>query len=318
MRSTCRVLASSLVALAVVAWLPLASHAAAPAPAVGINGMVVSAERHAAQAGLAILRAGGNAIDAAVATSFALGVTEPYHSGLGGGGFLLIRLANGEVIALDARETAPAGASRDMFVANGVAKDASKTGPLAVATPGLLAGLALALERYGTKSLAEVMAPAIALAADGFPISLRHARVLEAWKAMGLAERFPETAAIQLPPAGVAITPGWKLLQPELAATLRRIARAGPAEFYKGTLAAAIAAEVQRRGGVLTESDLAGYTPVARPPLRGSYRGFEVISFPPPSSGGVALIEMLTSSKASSCGRSARVRRRRSTASRSR
>jgi gamma-glutamyltranspeptidase/glutathione hydrolase len=295
MRRTGRVLASSLIALAVVAWLalPLASRAAAPAPAVGMHGMVVAAERNAAQAGLAMLRAGGNAIDAAVATSFALGVTEPYHSGLGGGGFLLIRLANGEVIALDARETAPAAASRDMFVARGVAKDASRSGPLAVATPGMLAGLALALERYGTKSLAEVMAPAIALAADGFPISLRHARVLEAWKAMGLAGRFPETAAIQLPPAGVPIAPGWKLVQPELAATLRKIARVGPAEFYKGSLAGAIAAEMQRRGGVLTESDLAGYTPVVRPPLRGHYRGFEVISFPPPSSGGVALIEML-------------------------
>ncbi|MCX5739249.1 MAG: gamma-glutamyltransferase, partial [Proteobacteria bacterium] len=155
MRPIGRALASSLIALVALAWLalPLASRAAAPAPAVGMHGMVVAAERHAAQAGLAMLRAGGNAIDAAVATSFALGVTEPYHSGLGGGGFLLIRLANGEVIALDARETAPAAASRDMFVASGVAKDASRTGPLAVATPGMLAGLALALERYGTKSL---------------------------------------------------------------------------------------------------------------------------------------------------------------------
>jgi gamma-glutamyltranspeptidase/glutathione hydrolase len=293
MRPIDRALARSFVALVFAAWLPLASRAAAPAPAVGMHGMVVAAERHAAQAGLAMLRAGGNAIDAAVATSFALGVTEPYHSGLGGGGFLLIRLASGEVIALDARETAPAAASRDMFVASGVAKDASRSGPLAVATPGLLAGLALALERWGTKSLADVMAPAIALAADGFPISLRHARMLEAWKAMGLAERFPETAAIQLPPAGVPIAPGWKLVQPQLAATLRKLARVGSAEFYKGTIAVAIAAEVQRRGGVLTESDLAGYTPVVRPPVRGEYRGFEVISFPPPSSGGVALIQML-------------------------
>ncbi len=292
MRRLRRVLVSSFVA---VVWLALSlpSRGAAPAPAVGIHGMVVAAERHAAEAGAAMLRAGGNAIDAAVATSFAIGVTEPYHSGIGGGGFLLIRLASGEVVALDARETAPAAASRDMFVASGVAKDASRAGPLAVATPGMLAGLALALERYGTKSLAEVMAPAIALAAEGFPISLRHARVLEAWKAMGLAERFPETAAIQLPPAGTPIAPGWKLVQPELAATLRKIARVGPAEFYTGKTATAIAAEVQRRGGVLTASDLAGYAPVLRPPLRGNYRGFEVISFPPPSSGGVALIQML-------------------------
>jgi gamma-glutamyltranspeptidase/glutathione hydrolase len=240
-----------------------------------------------------MLRAGGNAIDAAVATSFALGVTEPYHSGLGGGGFLLIRLADGDVIALDARETAPAGASRDMFVAPGVAADASRSGPLAVATPSLLAGLALALERWGTKSLAEVMAPAIALAADGFPISLRHARVLQAWKGMGLAARFPETAAIQLPPDGVALAPGWMLRQPELAASLKAIARDGPQIFFQGRLATAIADEVQRRGGVLAASDLANYKAVLRKPVRGTYRDFEVFSFPPPSSGGVALIEML-------------------------
>ena len=292
MRPTGRALALALVA---AAWLSVsfAARAAAPAPAVGMHGMVVAAERHAAQAGLAMLQAGGNAIDAAVAMSFALGVTEPYHSGLGGGGFLLIRLANGEVIALDARETAPAGASRDMFVASGVAKDASRSGPLAVATPSLLAGLALALERYGTKSLAEVMAPAIELAADGFPISLRHTRVLEAWQAMGLAERFPETAAIQLPPAGVPIAPGWKLVQPQLAATLGAIAREGPEVFFRGRIGRAIAADVQRRGGVLAASDLANYTPILREPVRGNYRGLEVLSFPPPSSGGIALIEML-------------------------
>ena len=292
MRPTGRALALILVA---AAWLSssFAARAAAPAPVVGLHGMVVAAERNAAQAGLAMLQAGGNAIDAAVATSFALGVTEPYHSGLGGGGFLLIRLASGEVIALDARETAPTGASRDMFVADGVANDASRTGPLAVATPSLLAGLALALERYGTKSLAEVMAPAIELAAGGFPISLRHVRVLEAWKATGLAERFPETAAIQLPPAGLPIAPGWKLVQPQLAATLRAIAREGPDVFFRGRIGRAIAADVQRRGGVLAASDLASYRPILREPVRGNYRGLEVQSFPPPSSGGIALVEML-------------------------
>jgi gamma-glutamyltranspeptidase/glutathione hydrolase len=180
-----------------------------------------------------------------------------------------------------------------MFVAPGVAKDASRNGPLAVATPSLLAGLALALERWGTKSLAEVMQPAIELAADGFPISLRHARVLEAWKKMGLDARFPETAAIQLPPAGVAIAPGWKLRQPELAASMRAIAKSGPRLFFQGRIATAIADDVQRRGGILAASDLANYRPVLRQPLRGDYRGFEVLSFPPPSSGGVALIEML-------------------------
>jgi gamma-glutamyltranspeptidase/glutathione hydrolase len=269
------------------------ARAAAPAPAVGMHGMVVAAERNAAEAGRSMLAAGGNAIDAAVATAFALGVTEPYHSGLGGGGFLLIRLADGRVIALDARETAPAAATRDMFVRAGVAADASKEGPLAVATPGLVAGLAQALAVYGTKPLAEVMAPAIRLAANGFPISLRHARTIEAWKGMGLATRFPETARIQLPPAGTPIAPGWKLVQPELAASLRAISREGPDVFYRGRIAQAIAAEMQRRGGLVTADDLAHYATKLREPLLGTYRGYEVVSFPPPSSGGVALIEML-------------------------
>jgi gamma-glutamyltranspeptidase/glutathione hydrolase len=285
--------ALTLLLVAAVALAVPRADAAAPAPAVGLHGMVVAAERHASQAGLAMLKSGGNAVDAAVATSFALGVTEPYHSGIGGGGFLLLRLASGEVIALDARETAPAAATRDMFVAPGVADDASRTGPLAVATPGLVAGLALALERWGTKSLAEVLAPAIELAERGFPISLRHVRVLEVWRKMGLAERFPDTAAIQLPPAGTPLAPGWKLVQPELAKTLRALAREGPDVFYRGRLGAAIAAEVQRRGGVLAAGDLAHYAPVVRAPLTGTYRGLAVHSFPPPSSGGIALVEML-------------------------
>ena len=273
------------------------ARAAAPAPAVGQHGMVVAAERHASEAGLAMLRAGGNAVDAAVATAFALAVTEPYHSGLGGGGFLLLHLADGRDIALDARETAPAAATRDMFVAPGVAEHASQLGPLAVATPGLVAGLALALERWGTLSLAEVLAPAIRLADEGFPISVRHAAILTEWRDWGMAARFPETAAIQLPPGEPGksgpIAPGWRLVQKDLAGTLRRLAREGPDAFYRGAIAQAIAAEVQRRGGILGAEDLAHYQPKLREPLRGRYRAYDVISFPPPSSGGIALIEML-------------------------
>jgi gamma-glutamyltranspeptidase/glutathione hydrolase len=292
MPRTSRVLAILWVALSIV-WVPLCAEAAAPAPAVGMRGMVVAAERHAAAAGHAMLASGGNAIDAAVATAFALGVTEPYHSGVGGGGFLLLHLANGEIVAIDARETAPAAATADLFVREGVPDDASRNGPLAVATPGLVAGLAEALAAYGTKSLADVLAPAIALAQDGFPISLRHARILGVWKQMGLAARFPETAAIQLPPEGTPIAPGWKLVQPELAATLRALAKQGPALFYRGRIAREIAAEMQRRGGLVTEQDLAGYATRRREPVRGRYRGREIVSFPPPSSGGVALIQML-------------------------
>lgn len=287
----CRYVALALVVVSLGS-APRAD-AAARAPAVGMHGMVVAAERHAAAAGHSMLQSGGNAIDAAVATAFALGVTEPYHSGIGGGGFLLLRLANGEIVAIDARETAPAAATADMFVRAGVPEDASRNGPLAIATPGLVAGLAEVLAAYGTKSLGEVLAPAIALAQDGFPISLRHARILGVWKQMGLAARFPETAAIQLPPEGTPIAPGWKLVQPELAATLRALASQGPALFYRGRLARQIAAEVQRRGGILTEQDLAGYTTKRREPVRGHYRGHEIVSFPPPSSGGIALIQML-------------------------
>ena len=255
--------------------------------------MVVSAEAHATRAGHAILEAGGNAVDAAVAVSFALGVTEPYHSGLGGGGFLLIRTAGGEVVAIDARETAPAAASRTMYTAEGVAEDASRRGGLAVAVPGLLAGLALALERHGTMTLAEVLAPAIELAEAGFPIGQRHARVLRLWREWGPAERFPETAGIQLPPGGGEVEPGWHLVQTDLAATLRGIAAGGSDLFYRGALGEAIAAAVRSAGGILSREDLAAYRPVLREPLRGSYRGFEIISFPPPSSGGVALLTML-------------------------
>src|SRR4030095_12791811 len=150
--------------------VPLPVRAASPAPAVGMHGMVVAAERHAAEAGRSMLASGGNAIDAAVATSFALGVTEPYHSGVGGGGFLLIRLADGRVIALDARETAPAAATRDMYVQQGVAADASRNGPLAIATPGLVKGLAQALADYGTKPLAAGVAPARPVAGEGSPL----------------------------------------------------------------------------------------------------------------------------------------------------
>ncbi|MCL4685515.1 gamma-glutamyltransferase [Myxococcota bacterium] len=267
--------------------------AAAPAPAIGTRGMVVSAERHATEAGLALLTAGGNAVDAAVATSFALGVTEPYHSGIGGGGLLLIHLASGETIALDARETAPAAAHARMFLEPGVPDDASRSGPLAVATPGLVAGLVLAQQRWGTRPLADVLAPAIALAEDGFPIGLRHARIIEIWRGMGLAERFPETAAIQTPPPGTPATPGWRLVQKDLARTLRAIARDGADAFYRGPIATAIADEVQRHGGILRAEDLAAYQPKLREPVSGRYRGRTVRSFPPPSSGGIALIQML-------------------------
>lgn len=282
-----------LALAAAVAASPHGVRAAAPAPAAGRSGMVVSAQADATRAGVEMLESGGNAVDAAVAVSFALGVTEPYHSGIGGGGLFLLRLADGRVLALDARETAPAAATREMFVAPGVAKDAPRDGPLAVAVPGQVAGLAEALACCGTRSLAETLAPAIRLAEEGFPIGWRHAEVLAQVRKQGFAARHPETARIQLPPDGESLQIGWRLRQPELARTLRLLAAQGPRAFYEGEIADAIAAEMQRRGGLVTREDLARYRTKLREPLRGSYRGLEVLSFPPPSSGGVALLEAL-------------------------
>ncbi len=272
---------------------PGRAGAAYPAPVRSAEGMVVTSQADATRAGVAMLEAGGNAVDAAVAAAFALAVTQPFSSGLGGGAFLLIRTPEGAVFALDARETAPAAAHRDMYVEPGVPEDASLRGGLAVGTPGLVAGLALAAERFGTLPLPVLLEPAIRLAEEGFEIGPYHARMLARMRDHLPAERFPETARIQFPPPGVPPRPGWRLVQADLARTLRAIAEKGPEAFYRGPLARALAEEVRRRGGILTEDDLAGYRPVWREPVRGSYRGFEVVSFPPPSSGGVILIEIL-------------------------
>ena len=284
--------AAALLGLCLVS-LPLVASAAARDPAWGAHGMVVTSEPGGARAGLAMLERGGNAVDAAIATAFALAVTTPFSAGLGGGAFLLIRDAEGGIHALDARETAPAAATRDMYVRPGVPEHASRAGPLAVGTPGFVAGCALALERFGTLPLATVLEPALALAADGFAIGPYHARMIETMRGYGLAKRFPGTAAIQFPPEGETARPGWRLVQPELAATLRRIAAEGPEVAYSGEIGAAIVRAVRERGGILTDEDLAGYRPVLREPVSGDYRGYAIHSFPPPSSGGVALIETL-------------------------
>jgi len=272
--------------------------AASPAPATGRDGMVVTSQVDATIAGHAMLELGGNAIDAAVASAFAIGVTQPFSTGIGGGGFVLIHLAGeagGEVIAIDARETAPAAASRDMYVAAGVADDASVRGGLAVATPGLVRGLLRVQQDYGRLPLATVMAPAVRLAREGFAISPYHARMIGFMRARLPADdpRFAETARIQFPPAGERALPGWRLVQRDLADTLQAIAERGDEAFYSGPRARAIAQAVAGAGGVLTEADLADYRVRRRPALVGSYRGYEVFSFPPPSSGGVALLEIL-------------------------
>jgi gamma-glutamyltranspeptidase/glutathione hydrolase len=282
-----------LAGIALLGLAAAAAHAAAPEPATSVGGMVASPQADATRAGAEILAAGGNAVDAAVATAFALAVTDAHHSGVGGGGFVLVRMADGWAAAIDARETAPAAATRDMYLQAGVPEQASRLGALSVATPGLVAGLILALERFGTLPLAEVMAPAIRLADEGFAIGPHHVRALAFWKRVGLATRFPETARIQLLPDGAVSEPGWRLVQPDLARSLERIAREGNEVFYRGELARRIVDTVQEQGGILSLDDMARYRPIVRDPIQGTYRGYGVLSFPPPSSGGIALVEAL-------------------------
>jgi gamma-glutamyltranspeptidase/glutathione hydrolase len=283
--------ALAVVALLLTLLLGAPARAAAPEPARGARGMVVTPHAAATRAGLDVLARGGNAIDAAITAAFALAVAQPQSTGIGGGAFVLVRLADGRALAIDARETAPAAAGPDLYTRAGVADDASRFGGLAVATPGLVAGFALALEKHGTASLADTLAPAIALAEEGAELGPYSAMFAARMAATPLAARFPDTARIQFP-AG-ALRPGGRVPQKDLALTLRAIAAGGPRAFYEGKLAARIAAAAQEAGGVLSAADLAAYRPVVREPVRGEYRGVELIAFPPPSSGGITLLEVL-------------------------
>jgi gamma-glutamyltranspeptidase/glutathione hydrolase len=258
--------------------------------------MVVSDEALASEAGIEILKKGGNAVDAAVALAFALAVVEPSAGNLGGGGFMLVRMEGGCTGFVDYRETAPARATRDMYLRpdGSLDPEGPTVGYRSVAVPGTVAGLELALRTYGTMKLAQVTAPAIRLAEQGFPVSEKLAKSLRA--AQPLLERFPTSRRILLK-NGELYQPGETFRQPELAATLRRIARHGAREFYRGRTARMLAEEMARMGGLITREDLARYRAKLREPLRAKYQldgaEWEVIAAPPPSSGGVALIEAL-------------------------
>ena len=270
------------------------AKAASQAPVPARDGMVVTSSVPAAEAGALILSQGGNAVDAAVATAFALSVTQPFSAGLGGGVFVLIRRPDGEVIAVDARETAPAAATRDMYVKEGVPERASLHGPLAVAVPSFVAGMELTLERWGTMELHQVVAPAIALAESGFALAPFQAQRINMMRNYLTAERFPETTRIQFAPAADGrADPGEKLLQLDLAKTLRAIAEGGAAVVHGGPIGKQIADHVQAKGGILTLEDLESYEVKIRKPVVGEYRGYQVYSFPPPSSGGAVLLECL-------------------------
>ena len=258
--------------------------------------MVVSDEGLASQAGVEILKKGGNAVDAAVAVGFALAVVQPAAGNIGGGGFMLVRMADGRTGFVDYRETAPKKASRDMYIrADGTLdSEAAPIGYRAAAIPGTVAGMELALKTYGTMKLRDVMAPAIRLAEQGFPVSEKLARSLRA--ARPLLQRFSTSRRIFLN-NGAMYKPGETLRQPELAATLRRIAEGGGAEFYRGETARRLAEEMAQMGGLVTLEDLAGYAAKIREALRGHYKAngaeWEVITAPPPSSGGTAMLAAL-------------------------
>lgn len=267
----------------------------APAPndlvAKGRSGAVASVEAHASDIGIAVLRGGGNAVDAAVAVFLALAVTHPQAGNLGGGGFLLVRMADGTTTSFDFREMAPARATRDMYLrADGsVDEDKAQHGALAGGVPGSPAGLVAALARFGTKPLKELAAPAIALARDGFVVDHFLARDLAGERHLA---RFASTREVffkgQKP-----LQQGDLLVQRDLADTLTRFAEAGFDGFYKGETSKRFAAAMKAEGGLVDEADLAAYVCKEREPLRGSYRGREVISMAPPSSGGIALLQML-------------------------
>jgi gamma-glutamyltranspeptidase/glutathione hydrolase len=258
------------------------------------HGMVASQEAVATDVGVEILRKGGNAVDAAVAVGFALAVTYPRAGNIGGGGFMMIYLAGSEeVIAMDYREMAPDKAHKDMFLdENGdVVQEKTLFHGLSSGVPGSVMGMATALKEYGTMPLSEVIQPAIRLAEEGIVVSRDLSRSLS-----GLSERlqkWPSTTAIFYHEDGTELQVGEVLKQPDLAKTLKRIAKHGTDGFYKGKTAKDIATAVQQAGGFMTEEDLANYKTVKRVALQGNYRGYDVYSMPPPSSGGVHLVQIL-------------------------
>ncbi|MFL5000756.1 MAG: gamma-glutamyltransferase [Xanthobacteraceae bacterium] len=262
---------------------------------VGRHGMVVAQEARAARVGVDVLRDGGNAVDAAVAVGFALAVTHPQAGNLGGGGFMLVYLAErNETTAIDYRETAPQAITPTTFLDDRGEADAEKSrySALAVGVPGTVAGLKLAHERYGSGrfTFAELIQPALTLARNGFAVEDDLADVLP--RVQSRLARWP-SSRLFLRSDGSVLGPGDLLVQADLAASLDLIARDGPRAFYDGPIGEKIAASVRAAGGVLSIDDLRSYRPVIRPPVRGTYRGYDILSMPPPSAGGTLLVEML-------------------------
>ncbi|HEY1337877.1 MAG TPA: gamma-glutamyltransferase [Bryobacteraceae bacterium] len=272
----------------------LAFAAALPAwsaqPVRARHGMVVTRERHATNAGLQVLQSGGNAVDAAVAVGFALAVTHPSAGNIGGGGFMLIRLADGRTTFIDFRERAPQKASRNMYLdADGKATQDSVIGYRASGVPGTVRGLEYADKKYGRKPWADLVRPAVELASKGFPLSYGQAQSLRSTRGL---DRFPESDRI-FRRNGKFYEAGDAFVQPELARTLDRIARLGAKDFYEGESAGLLAKDMAEHGGLITLDDLKAYTAKERKPLTGTYKGYEIVTAPPPSSGGVGILQML-------------------------
>jgi gamma-glutamyltranspeptidase/glutathione hydrolase len=279
---------------------PLAGNAAerhdsdkyGPFVVTGHQGMVVTAGEQASEAGLAMLRRGGTAVDAAVAASFAISVIRPQSTGIGGGGFFLLYLArNQETVAIDFRERAPLAATHDMFIHDGKAvPELSRNGPLAVAVPGTIAGLVEIQKKYGTMPLAKVMAPAIRLADEGFPVYPQLAQAIKyRTKLLGDSPAAREIYFRDNRP----LEEGELLVQKDLAKTLRTIVRKGKDGFYKGAVAKAIVEEMKAQGGLITQADLDKYRVMYRTPVTGTFHDAQVHAMPPPSSGGVLITQML-------------------------
>lgn len=286
-----------------LAWAQAAPPAAPPIiaqnarllPVLAQNGMVASQERLASAVGVDILKRGGNAVDAAVAVGFALAVTLPRAGNLGGGGFMLVHLAKtGETVAIDYREVAPAASTPTMFLGPNGEPDPQKSreSGLSVGVPGTVRGLALAVEKYGSGkfTLAQLIEPAAKLAREGIPVEDDLADSLPG--AMGRMSKFPSSMAI-FAKDGKPLSRGATLVQPDLASTLEAIRQQGPDAFYKGRVAEQIVAAVREKGGIMTVEDMANYKAVVRPAVTGKYRGYTLASMPPPSSGGVHLVQIL-------------------------
>lgn len=297
-----RVICIALALAFVVAWPAFARDTYVPPAAGSIHavaaehGLVVAQEKIAARIGADILRQGGNAVDAAVATGFALAVTYPRAGNIGGGGFMMIHLGSrNEDVALDYRETAPAAMTRDSFLGPDGKPDNAKSrdSALGIGVPGTVAGLALALEKYGSGkfTLAQLLKPSIELARDGFVVTDDTADTLPQWYRR--LAKWPASVKVFSRPDGTSLREGDKLVQTDLASTLSAIAEQGPRGFYEGPVAGKLAKAIRDAGGIMTTDDLKTYQPVIRTPVRGTYRGYDIVSMPLPSSGGIVLLETL-------------------------